>query len=150
MGTWTLEFDAPAEFLTANVALKKHWRVKQAITKAWRERAFRAAQQAHLPKGLRRIRIDVVLRFPTRRSRDLPNYESALKPVVDGLGPQLVRNTKRGVEISVGYGLIPNDTPEYVDGPHLSFGEPLPRSPMPVPGRVLLTITDLSAEEATT
>lgn len=148
MSTWTLEFDAPAEFLTSNVALRKHWRETGTIRKAWRERTFVAAQQAKLPTGLARVRIEAVLRFPTNRTRDHSNYEDALKPCVDALTPTRTKRTKKGVVVSVGYGLIPDDNPTHLDGPYIAFGERLPKMPLSPAGRVLLTITDLSAEEA--
>jgi hypothetical protein len=147
MNTWTLEFDAPTEFLTANVVLNANRQKSARITKTWRERAYVAAKQAKLPTGLTRIRVDAVLRFPTIRTRDTANYEAALKPVIDALGPARTIRRKTGVVVSVGYGLIPDDNPTHLDGPYIAFGERLPKTPLSPAGRVLLTITDLSGED---
>ena len=69
-----------------------------------------------------------------------------IKPCVDALGPAI--NTMRGGKrvIAVGYGLIPDDTAEYLDGPHVLLGDPVRDKAMPY-GQVILTITDLSGAD---
>lgn len=151
-GWWRITFAAPERMLSSNTRL--HWRVTSPIRKTWREAMYLHAVAAKLPKGLARVRIDVVLRMPTARRTDAPNFHHyVLKPLVDGLGPsreQVIRKGARAGQVvrEVGYGLIADDTQQYVDGPHPLIGEPA-RDRVRLPyGQVVLTITDLSAEVA--
>ncbi|WP_203823076.1 hypothetical protein [Paractinoplanes ferrugineus] len=142
---WTLAIPAPAKMLSANA--KPHHRVAGVTRKAWREAAFTYAQQAKLPTGLERVRIDVALHHTVNRDRDDANWHPyVLKPIVDGLGPQKIsrqRNDK--VRVDVGYGLIPDDTPAHLDGPFPSLGEKVSRTEYPL-GLAVVTVTDLSGE----
>lgn len=148
-GTWTIAFPAPAKMLSSNS--RHHWRSTSPIRKAWREAMFWHATAAKLPTGLAKVRVDVVLRFPTAARKDAPNYHQwVLKPLVDALGPAREQTIRRGpragtVVREVGYGLIPDDTQQYVDGPFPRIGEPVRDKAMPF-GQVTVTITDLSAE----
>lgn len=143
-GTWTLHFPAPDKILSINTA--KHWRVTAPNKKTWRDAMYVYAQQAHLPKGLTRARIDVVLQFPTAGRRDTANYlPYSVKALVDALGPgRQYRSRSAGVGMvtELGYGLIPDDDPVHLDGPHLTFGPPIGRRKGY--GRVTITITDLT------
>lgn len=137
--TYQLMIPAPDKWLSAND--RRHRYGQAAVVRTWRQAAFTYARKAQLPRGLARVRIDAVLHFPTRRGRDEANYQSTLKPIVDGLGPDRTRITTAGKKIfAPGWGLITDDTPEHLDGPHLAI------SPHPVaaPGYVVVTITDLS------
>jgi hypothetical protein len=94
------------------------------------------------------VRIDVELRFPTAGRRDAANYHgNVIKPLVDACGPA-IDTVRGGKRISaVGYGLIPDDTAQYLDGPYVRLGEPARDKAMPF-GQVVVTITDLSAENS--
>ncbi|MFG1659034.1 hypothetical protein ACGFIY_21130 [Micromonospora chersina] len=139
--TWTLTVTSDQPFLTANIRGGAHW-VKTKVTSAWREATYLTAL-AHkpvLPKGLQRVRIDVVLRFNSNRHRDLSNYTDAAKPAVDALGPPFVRTGKKAAA-APGYGLIPDDGIKNLDGPHVRFGATVPAKHR---AELMLYITDLT------
>lgn len=139
--TWTLTVTSDQPFLTANIRGGAHW-IKTKVTSAWREAAYLTAlaHKPTLPKGLQRVRIDVVLRFNTNRHRDLSNYTDAAKPAVDALGPPFVRTGKKSAA-APGYGLIPDDGMKNLDGPHVRFGSPVASKR---PSELVLYITDLT------
>ena len=147
--SWTISFPAPARMLSTNTV--KHWRTTGPVKKAWREAMFVHAKHAKLPQGLRRVRIDIEMRFPVAARRDAPNYHQYLaKPLVDALGPgraYTIRTGKlAGTRVTeVGYGLIPDDTAQHLDGPHLTIGAPVGRKAGY--GAVVVTITDLSGKD---
>jgi hypothetical protein len=145
-GWWRLTFPAPDRMLSVNG--NPHWRRTSPVRKAFREAVYTYAKAAKLPTGLARARLDFVLRFPSAGRRDAANYHgNVIKPCVDALGPPIdtIRAGKRVV--AVGYGLIADDTAQYLDGPHVLLGEPVRDRSMPF-GQVVVTITDLSAEVA--
>lgn len=142
---WTLRFPAPAPMLSVNG--NPHWRKTSPIRKTWREAMFVHAKAAKLPTGLPRVRFEVELRFPTASRHDASNYHAnVVKPLVDAIGPEI--DTVRGGKPvkAVGYGLIPDDTAQYLDGPYPHEG-PKVGDPKRCPfGEVTVTITDLSGE----
>ncbi|MEV0646043.1 hypothetical protein AB0I28_12335 [Phytomonospora sp. NPDC050363] len=138
--------NAPAPFMNSNDRLSRWEKARR--TKAWRSSAFLLARVNHLPQGLERIRVDAVLYFTTARDRDTSNYELTLKPIVDALGPDKSRVSKdkqgrlKRVE-APGWGVIPNDTPKHLSGPHIVLDE-IPLGDVLSFGKVQLTITDLT------
>jgi hypothetical protein len=143
---WQLVIPAPAVMYTENTT--KHWRVTGPAVKAWREASFIYAQKAKLPKGLARVRIDVVLHFTDARERDALNlHKYVVKPIVDGLCRPRTVTTKRGVRVEPGYGLVADDTPRYVDGPYPTIGGRADRKTHPL-GLAVVTITDLGEATA--
>lgn len=143
--TWTLSIPAPTKMLSANN--RPHHLSASRARKAWREAAFLFAKQAQLPTGLDRVRIDVMLHHTVTRDRDDANWHPyVLKPIVDGLGPQKTVPVKGGgVRVDVGYGLIADDTPRFLDGPFPSLGDKVSRKEFPL-GLAVVTVTDLSGE----
>ncbi|GGM53774.1 hypothetical protein ACFFX1_54685 [Dactylosporangium sucinum] len=147
--TWTLRFPAPDRMLSVNGNV--YWRTRHSLTTSWREATWAHARAAKLPTGLARVRLDFELRFPSARSdRDAANYHTlVVKPATDGFGPpfrQVITRGKRAGQVSTapGYGLIADDTPEFLDGPHVTLG-PKVEDPKRCPfGEVVVTITDLS------
>jgi hypothetical protein len=142
--SWTIAFPAPARMLSVNG--NPHWRRTSPIRKDFREAMYLYAHMAKLPTRLARVRLDFVLRFPSAGRRDAANYSSnVVKPCVDAFGPAI--DTMRGGKPvrAVGYGLIVDDTAEYLDGPHVLLGAPVRDKAMPF-GQVVVTITDLSSE----
>ncbi len=145
---WVLTFAAPDRMLSSNVRF--YWRTRQALTESWRGALATYAKAAKLPTGLDRVRLDFVLRFPdARQDRDALNYYTlVVKPAVDGLGPEFRQVIKRGkragqVSFQPGHGLIPDDTPKHLDGPHITVG-PKVDVPKSCPfGQVVLTVTEL-------
>jgi hypothetical protein len=143
---WTLRFPAPALMKSVNSG-NQHWRVTGPLHRTWREASFLHAKAAKLPAGLARVRIDVVLRFPRNGRIDAGNYYThVVKPIVDGLGPPINKMRAGKRVTAVGYGLIPDDTAEYLDGPYPILGpksDDTKRCPF---GAVEIVITDLSDE----
>ncbi len=142
---WMLRFPAPAPLISVNSG-RQHWRRTSPIHKEWRQAAFVHAKAAHLPVGLGKVRIDVVLRMPRNGRADAGNYYThCVKPLVDGFGPPIdkIRAGKR--VIAVGHGLIVDDTAEFLEGPFVTLG-PKAADPKRCPfGEIVVTITDLSA-----
>ena len=92
-------------FLNSND--RDHWRTTQPITKAWKANAVEAAAAAQLPKGLTKVRIDGQIIKPRGGRYDAMNFYPTAKAVVDGL---------------VQYGLVPDDSNQYLKGPFLTEG----------------------------
>lgn len=136
---WEIDLPIPMDLLSANDR-RNHWRHAEAV-REWRGAAYAAAVKAKLPKGLPRVRIDIVI-WPAHK-KDKSNFEPVCKVIVDGFGPPYVRkpNPRTGFKgaAAPGYGLIPNDGPTHLDGHHLHVLDPLPPR-----GRVLAVITDLT------
>jgi hypothetical protein len=144
--TWTLTFPAPDRMLSVNSG-NQHWRRTSPIHKTWREATYLHAKAAKLPTGLTRVRLDFTLRFPRAGRIDVGNYYThVVKPCVDGIGPPIDKMRAGKRVIAVGYGLIPDDTAEYLDGPHVVLGEPVRDKTMPY-GQVILTITNLGGDD---
>ncbi len=140
--TWTLTFPAPTAMISVNG--NPHWRKTSPARKAFREAMFVHAKAAKVPVGLSRVRVDIVLRFPTGGRRDAGNYHgNVAKPLVDAIGPAI--NTVRGGKpvVAPGLGVIADDTAEFLDGPFLTLG-PKVDDPKRCPfGQVVVTISDL-------
>lgn len=122
---WTLLIPAPAPLWSTNDSHRKGPRATSASRVLWRSAGFAAAQKAGLPKGLRRVRFAVTFHFKDRLRRDALNYSETAKPVIDSWGPPFVvaPTAKRPGGMSApGYGLIPDDTPEFLAGTELSIG----------------------------
>lgn len=125
--TWTLTIPAPAPWLNANQ--RTDLRRQTPDRRAWRDAAHTWAMKDRLPK-LRHARIVAELHFRDNRRRDPHNYYPTIKAVVDGL---------------VDYGLLPDDSSQYLIGPDLRMGEPLANGrPW---GALDLEITDLAPKE---
>jgi hypothetical protein len=140
---WTVTMTAPTFWLTAND--RRHHMAQAGLVKQWRDAAYTAALVAKLPKGLARVRLDVMARFRGHAPvRDLDNLRPTTKAIVDGLGPQRITRHRSGrVDVAVGYGLIADDDDVHLDGPHLTIGDPLPAEVYSSRGEVVLTITEL-------
>lgn len=148
MPDYVLHIPAPTVPLSKNSGPSRFRRAQ--IVKAWRGTTFQCARTARLPKGLARVRIDVALRFSTNRHRDEANYHDTAKPIVDALGPEIKywrnRSGRRELVYAPGYGLIADDTPQYLDGPHVTIGKVLPKNVYGPECVVTVKITDLSGE----
>jgi hypothetical protein len=138
--TWTLTIVAPAPWLTSNARINLNKWTRASYTAAWRDATFLLAGNAELPVGLVRVRIDAVLHFPTARKKDADGLPPTLKPSIDALGPPFLRVGKTSAS-APGHGLIPNDDPEHLDGPHITVGQPRKVGRW---GELVLHITDLS------
>lgn len=105
--SWRLALPAPTKWLDANRRAGMHHMARAREVKTWRTLAWAKAREAKLPKGLARVQITATLWFPTNRHRDRENFYDAVKPVIDGLTVP----RKAG---GIGYGLIQDDTPQYL------------------------------------
>lgn len=144
--TWTVAIPAPTPMQTSN--RREHWSAISRRRKAWRDTAYARIALAGLPKGLAKVRVDVELRFTTNRRRDAPNYYGdVIKPCIDALSPEKRVKNRNGIGYRVerGWGLIPDDTAEFLDLTAPRIGDPVPKTTYPY-GLVLLTITDLTGD----
>lgn len=123
MASWTLRIQAPAPFINANQ--RQHRLAIRGNIKLWRDAAHIYAKAARLP-SLQRAHITATLHFPTKRQRDVHNWMPTIKAIVDGL---------------VDYGLLPDDSDDYLVGPDLRPGEPITRQQGRI-GAVELTIRE--------
>lgn len=136
--TWTLTIPAPAKMYSANARV--HWRRTYEARKAWRDAAFLYATQAKLPKGLAKVRIDIVLHFTVNRDRDNENWSPYVgKPIADGLG----KPHQKKAQTAPGYLLISDDTPEFLEGPFITVGEKVTKTEYPL-GLAVVTITEVA------
>lgn len=143
--TWTVAIPAPAPMKTAN--RNEHWSAGSRRRRAWRETAYARIALANLPRGLSRIRVEVELRFTVSRRRDAPNYYTdVIKPCIDALSPErkVKKQNGAGYRLERGWGVIPDDTAEFLDLTAPTIGPVVSKGLHPY-GLVVLTITDLSA-----
>jgi len=120
---WTVTIPAPAPWLSANQ--RRDLRRQTPDRRAWRDAGKVYATLANLPK-LQHVHLVAVLRFGSNRRRDPHNYYPTLKALVDGL---------------VDYGLVPDDSHEYLVGPDVRYGPVAAGKGL---GEVVLTVTDLA------
>lgn len=125
--SWTVHIPAPAGWLNANSRTDR--RRQTSDRRAWRDAGCIYARKARLPK-LAKAHIVAELRFADKRvRRDPHNYYPTLKALIDGL---------------IDYGLLPDDSHQYLIGPDLRLGEPLPARRFGSGGEVVLTIQEMS------
>lgn len=124
-GVWQVTIPAPAAWISANQRTDR--RRQTPVRQAWRDATLIHARAAKLPQ-LQRAHVLAVLRFADRRRRDAHNYYPVIKVVVDAL---------------VAYGLLPDDSTQYLDGPDLRIGDPVPASAWGPVGELELTISAL-------
>lgn len=123
---WTVRVTAPAQFLNTNKRL--HGRAAAQTVKAWRDAGNTHARAAKLP-ALGKARITATLHFTDRKRRDDHNYFPTVKALIDGL---------------VDYGLLPDDSREYLLGTTICGGEPVAKAPFGPAGVVVLTICEVA------
>jgi crossover junction endodeoxyribonuclease RusA len=105
---------------------RTHWRAKANQVSTIRSGVKLRAHSVQMPKGLKRIRVEMHYIPKDKRRRDPLNLVATLKPIEDGL---------------VDYGLIPDDTPEFLDSVMPIIDPP---QKVVANSRVYLIITDLS------
>jgi len=125
--SWTVEIPAPAPWLNANQ--RTDLRAQTPQRRAWRDAAHVWAQAARLP-GLGRAHLIATLHFTDRRRRDTHNYYPTIKACVDGL---------------IDYGLLPDDSAQYLTGPDLRLGEPIVSTKgKPHVGKLVIVIREVA------
>lgn len=105
--SWTLKIPAPTKLLNAND--RTHTRGKAATVKLWRDAGHVYARQAKLPQ-LGQARITATFHFHDKRRRDDHNYFPTVKALVDGF---------------VDYGLLPDDSREFLLSTTICGGDPI-------------------------
>lgn len=125
---WTVTIPAPAPWLSANH--RTDLRRQTPDRRAWRDAGAIHAKRVQLPK-LQHVHVLAVLRFTDKRRRDPHNYYPTLKALVDGL---------------VDYGLVPDDSHQYLIGPDVRYGPIVASKGY---GEVVLTVTDLAPNGGT-
>lgn len=131
--TWELTIPAPAKMYSANTRV--YWRRTYEARKEWRNAAFLYATKARLPKGLAKVRMEVVVHFTVNRNRDNENYSPYVgKPIADGLAKPHAS--------APGYLLIADDNPTFLDGPFVTVGPKVDKKQYPL-GLAVVTITEL-------
>lgn len=146
---WSVRIPAPIRMRSINGESSS--RARSRDRKTWRETAYGRMQPCQIPKGLERIRIDLVLRFPSHARRDEANYHPTIaKPIVDAIGPGRSYWRDRVKVTGRGLGIIADDSSGFLhcpDCPHIRFGDPVPADPRWPFGLVEVTITDLTGGE---
>jgi len=100
-----------------NLNHRQHWAAKAADVRQLREDVQLLARARRLPKGCERVRITLIYRpLDPNRRRDVINITPTLKAAEDGL---------------VSYGLIPDDTPVYIEPTMPVIEPPLPGQKVP-------------------
>lgn len=123
--TWTLLIAAPCKHININDSHGRAWAGTSKLRKEWRKAAYKAAAAAQLPKGLDRVRIDIVLHFTRGGHRDALNYADTAKPVIDAFGPpfrQAPTEKRPNGTNAPGWLLIPDDTPEHLEASPILIG----------------------------
>lgn len=117
--SWFLRVPAPLnqrggpDWLSSNRTWN-HWSQKAHLVKVWRLQGKVEAQRGRLPRGLARVSFDVVVHFQNRsRNRDADNVQPSWKAARDGL---------------VDYGLITDDSDQFVVASTIRAGEVLERA----------------------
>jgi|SRR5262245_953018 len=125
--TWEMRMVAPTQWLNANDRMS--WQARAPLIRMWRDAAKRTAAANHLPRGLSRVRVDVHLSFTDDRRRDVSNYAPSVKASWDGI---------------VSYGVIPDDSDKFMEGPFLHLGENIPARRYGPVGELRFVITELA------
>ena len=111
---------------------RQHWRTKARQTANVRRDVMALAAAHRLPTGLARVRVQLVYVPRDRRRRDTDNLVATLKPICDALAAGTAKHP--------GWGLVADDTPEWMSKPEPVIAAPDPKDP-----HLRLLITDLGA-----
>ncbi|MEU7631741.1 hypothetical protein AB0C34_17385 [Nocardia sp. NPDC049220] len=115
----------PADLLSLNDrgASKQAALHKAAKVAHLRDTVFTLLKQARLPRGVGFVRVQLHYQPETNRIRDDDNLAATAKPIYDAFTPHRdAKATKKGgklhvVAARVGYGMVPDDDPAYIDKP---------------------------------
>lgn len=78
------------------------------------------ARSAHLPKDIAHVTVQLHYRPRDRGRRDTDNLVATLKPIADALAagrPARINGSGKLVRALIGYGMVADDTPEYMAKP---------------------------------
>ncbi len=111
---WTLVFEMPCEWLTANIARDKY---KQgSLVKKIRKAVVEACEIEGLPKAVGPVTIHALIHYTSKTApvRDRLNLAPTMKAHVDGLTPER-KFTRDGKTHHVpGYGFLADDSDKHV------------------------------------
>jgi crossover junction endodeoxyribonuclease RusA len=124
----TIVMPAPAAWLNANARTDR--RKQTPDRRTWRDSAHLHGKSKRI-NPFTKAHILATLRFTTNAHRDPHNYYPTLKACIDGF---------------VDAGLLPDDSSEYLIGPDVRMGQPLPKKPFGPVGEITFVFTDLSEE----
>ena len=116
--------------LTANQRL--HWAAKARLTADVRRTAMLLARAAHLPRDCEHVTVALHYTPRDRRRRDPSNLMPTQKALLDGLAA--------GTQRHPGYGLVPDDTPDYVTETIPTIDPPSREAPGPNNSRMALKL----------
>lgn len=97
------------------------WRAKAAKIARLRRDVMVLAAAHRLPRGLSRVRVQLVYVPRDARRRDTDNLVATLKPICDSIAAGTRRNP--------GWGMVPDDTPEFMVKPEPVIAAPDSRDP---------------------
>lgn len=89
------------------------------------------AVQMYLPRDVAHLTVELHWRPVDNRRRDADNLWPTLKPIADALTPTIPprRRGKRILPAVVGYGMVPDDTPQWMDKPTPVIHQAVPGEP---------------------
>ena len=127
--SWTIRLPYTSPPLSMND--HRHWRTRATQTAQVRRDVMALAAAHRLPRGLARVRVQLVYVPRDRRRRDTDNLVATLKPVCDALAG--------GTRKHPGWGLVADDAPEWMSKP-----EPIIAAPDAKDPHLRVLITDIS------
>lgn len=148
--TTTWGFDVHESYtLNANNA-SGHWAKNSEGKEVLRNLGVTHGRIHKIPR-FQRVRMDVVVSYPTRRVQDVMNLYPSMKAYVDGMvngrpqyaiaaGPGGIPKKKR-LAPPVEFGILPDDNDVFLSGPHLEWSGRL--SSRPGHFRFEVTLTEL-------
>lgn len=98
-----------------------HWAKKAKITKTIRDEIHVRAQAARLPRNLGHITVTFHYQPGDNRHRDTDNLGATTKPIFDALAA--------GTRTHPGYGMVKDDTPQYMTKPEPIIHPPVKGEP---------------------
>lgn len=122
---YTVRIVAPADWMNLNHRTDR--RAETPTRRAWRSAGQQFARAAGV-KPMAKAHLVAHLHFTDKRGRDPHNYYPTLKACVDGF---------------IDLGMLPDDSSEYLIGPDVRMGQPLPKKPYGPCGEVVFTITEI-------
>jgi hypothetical protein len=111
---WTLVFDMPCEWLTANIDRDKYKRAS--LVKRIRAAVVKACEIEGLPKAVGPVTIHGIIHYTSKASpvRDRLNLAPTIKALVDGMTPAKTYTRDGKTHHVPGYGFLADDSDKHV------------------------------------
>ena len=129
---WRVRLPYRTPPLTLNT--RTHWSDRYRIEQRIHRDMITLARANQLPTGLTKIRVQLGYTPRDNRRRDNDNLTATAKPLYDAL-------TKPNKVNKTGHGMVPDDTPEYMEKPAPVITAADPKDP-----HLWVVITDLSGD----